>query len=160
MSTTASPTEKIQEKADSIRTRIDALHTEIEALLDIGDDLDIEILRFPKIFSKLSRYWDTAVTELSVAEQEFRMIHQHLMRHYSGSLSSEHYKVNPLRFAVPKTEVGNYVKVDPLYMAVERYKDIATLHTKILEDAKKACVDRSHTIRTAIEFRKFVAVGK
>lgn len=160
MSQELTPIQQLDKKTQDVLDSIKGIQIEIERRLEVNEDLDVESLKFTKIFSFFSRLWEEVEIELKTAEQELRLVSMHLTRHYSGVMSSEHYKKNPLTFSVPKAEVQNYVKVDPLFLSTERYFNAVAVKANLIEDAKKAVKERSYAIKNAIDYQKFVQEGR
>lgn len=96
--------------------------------------------------------WNTRKLEHMAADAE--KVKQFRARYYGGKLSSEHYKKEPLREAILKSDIDQYVKTDPVYLEAKSRLAEQERIVKYLEDSKKMLSDRTYLLNTALSFQK------
>ena len=133
------------------------IEAEVEKLLGIdGDNLDGEAIRNTKIFTQINRIYIQKSRQLGKMLNQLNSLEHMRKRHYSGKLTGEHYKKDPLPEAVLKTEIPEYLNVDPLVVEMRDNVKECERIVKFLEDAKGALRSRGFDIKNAIEYRKLM----
>jgi hypothetical protein len=119
-----------------------------------NDAIDQEASRHVKIFTEIQKLymWNTRKLEqLSIEADKVKMFRT---RFYSGKLPGEYYKKEPLREAILKTDIDQYVKVDNVYIEARTRLSEQERIVKYLEDAKKQLSDRTYLLNTALSFQR------
>lgn len=127
----------------------------VDPLLSINDDnLAHESTRQVKIFTTIQRLYMWNTRELEKRIQEVERVKNFRYRFYAGKLPSDHYKKEPLREAILKSDIDQYLKIDPVLVeAKERCSEQERI-VKFIEDAKKMLGDRGYLLRTALDFQR------
>lgn len=136
------------------------IESEIDKLLEVnGDDLDAEAIRNTKIFTKISRIYIQKSRQLGKLLDQQKQIEHVRKRHYSGKLTSEHYKKEPLNEAILKADIPEYMDIDPLVVEMRNQVKECERIVKFLEDSKKTLYSRGFDIKNAIDYRKMMLGG-
>lgn len=142
---------------DYTESTYEEIEARIETLLNIdSDNLDGEAIRNQKIFPEISRIYVQKSRKLSALINQLNKIEFNRTRHYSGKLTAEHYKKDPLTEAVLKTDIPNYMNVDPVVVEMRNLVKECERAVKFLEDAKGSLRARGFDIKNAIEYRKLM----
>mgnify|MGYP002143063935 CR=1 FL=1 len=132
----------------------------IEKTLTINfDELGRESVRQVHIFSELQKLhmWNTRRLEsLMIQQNQVKMAR---IRHYTGKMPAEHYKTDPLREAVLKTDLDIYMKIDKQVLEMSGLVNEQERIVKAIEEAKATLRDRGYNIKNAIEFQRMITLG-
>ena len=132
----------------------------VDELIGINNEnIDAEASRQTRIFTSLQKLymWNTRKLETMVNEHE--KVKAFRKKFYEGKLPSEHYKKEPLREAILKSDVEQYLKVDQVLLEAKARLTEQERIVKYLEDSKKMLSDRTYLLSTALNFQKMCAGG-
>jgi hypothetical protein len=133
------------------------IEKEVDRLLTINpDDLDGEAIRGPKIFTSLNRIYIQKSRQLSELMKALHKLEFKRQRYYAGKETSEVYRKEPLVEAVLKTDIPNYMNVDPLVTEMRELVKESERIVKFLEDAKGQLRQRGFDIKNALDFRRMM----
>ena len=127
----------------------------VDNLISINNDnIDAEASRQTRIFTSIQKLymWNTRKLEQMAADAE--KVKQFRSRFYGGKLPSDHYKKEPLREAILKSDIDQYVKTDPVYLEAKSRLAEQERIVKFIEDSKKMLSDRTYLLNTALSFMK------
>lgn len=132
----------------------------VEDLLVIkSDDLDAEALRGQKIFTQLNLIYIQVSRKLALLTKQKDTVEFNRTRHYSGKLTSLHYKNDPLPESILKTDIPNHMNVDPIVVEIRDMVRECERVVKFIEDAKGSLRSRGFDIKNAIDYRKLMMGG-
>lgn len=132
----------------------------IEQSLSINfDDLGREAVKQVKIFTDFQKLhmWNTRQLETLINQQN--QVKQARIRHYTGKMPAEHYKKEPLREAILKSDLDNHMRIDPQVLEIGTLVNEQERKVKAIEEAKSALKDRGYNIKNAIEFQRMITLG-
>lgn len=148
----------MQQKQPAVVTAdmtLDAIMDLVEVELQINNEaLDHEATRQVKIFSLIQRLYVMNTRKLEVMYTDAEKVKMFRTRFYSGKLTAEHYKKEPLREAILKSDVDQYVKIDAVYLEAKYRLSEQERVVKYIEDAKKQLSERTYLLNTALSFQK------
>lgn len=129
--------------------------TYIETELNIDDsNLGNEATRQVKIFSGFQRLHMLQTRKLEKLMNQLEIVKNARIRHYTGKMPGEHYKKEPLREAVLKSEVDQWLKIDSQLVEMKGLVNEQERIVKAIEEGKKQLSDRGYLIKNAIDFVK------
>lgn len=129
----------------------------VEDLLYINpDNLDGEALNNQKIFPKISRIYIQKSRKLMDLTKTMAKLEHKRRRYYSGKESAEIYKKEPLTEAILKSDVDNYMAIDPLVVEMRGLVKECEMIVKFLEESKGQLRSRGFDIKNSIEYRKMM----
>lgn len=125
-----------------------------EELVINDDNISHESTRQVKIFSKLQQLYVWNTRKLEKCINEMAQVKVSRYRFYTGKLPAEHYKKEPLRESILKSDVDSYMSIDPVVVEMKNRLAEQERIVKFLEDAKKQLNERAYLLRTALDFQK------
>lgn len=138
----------------------DQIIDEVDKLLDIdSDNLDAEAIRNQKIFGTIQRIYRQRASKLIGLMEQKDAVEMKRTRFYSGKLSAEEYKKEPLRESILKTDIPKYLDNDDLVKEIRKLVKEEEMVVKYLEEAKGSLRSRGFDIKNAIEWRKLMMGG-
>ncbi len=118
------------------------------------EKLDQEARKQSALFNALQRLLMLNTRKLEKEITHMEKIKLNRYRHYTGKMTSEHYKKEPQRETILKADVDTYIKNDQLYIEQsERLRESERI-VKYLEDCKKQLTERGYLIKTMLDFAK------
>ncbi len=130
----------------------------INSLLEIDQDhLDAEATRNQRIFAEISLAYVQKSRLLASLTSQLDKVEFKRFRHYAGKETSAHYKEEPLTEAILKTDIPNYMNIDPLVVEMRGLVKETERIVKYLEEAKGSLRSRGFDIKNAIEFKRLMA---
>ncbi len=130
----------------------------------IGNNLEIttenlgqEARKQASLFNALQRLLMFKTRKLEQELTNMEKVKLNRYRHYTGKMSSEHYKKEPLKETILKADVDIYAKNDPIQIEQSERLREAERIVKYLEDCKKQLTERGYLIKTMLDFAKMNA---
>jgi tRNA(Met) C34 N-acetyltransferase TmcA len=138
--------------------KYEEINDEIEKLLDIDNNkLDSEATRGQRIFTEINRIYIQVSRRLMSLTDQKNSVELHKFKHFTGKLTSAHYKENPLDVALLKTDVPRYMDTDAVVVEIRNLVKEAEMIVKLVESSLATLKGRSYDIRNAIDFQKFIS---
>lgn len=130
----------------------------IEDMLSIEPDadLDVEILKHPKIFGVLSRLHAVHARKLALLTSQKAKVEWQRERHYGGKMPAAHYKQDPLNEAVLKADIPKYMAVDPIVLEMRGVVAEQDRIVSMIENAQNQLRNRSWDIKNVIAYRQML----
>lgn len=132
----------------------------VNSMLAVDESkLDQEIVRQTKIFSDIQSIYLAEVRklrDLNVKQDKLKLDRWH---YYMGKAPASVYKKEPMNYTILKADIDKYLSADALLsemrMLVGEQEDLV----KFLEDALKRVSGRGYELKTAIDWKKWIAGG-
>jgi hypothetical protein len=122
-------------------------------------NLDREIIRQTKIFSDIQGIYLTEVRKLRDLNVKQDKLKLDRWMYYNGKAPAAVYKKDPMNYTILKSDIDKYLAADALLsemkMLVGEQEDLV----KFLEDALKRIQSRGYELKTAIDWKKWIAGG-
>lgn len=137
----------------------DNILTELENILKIEQSYEKESIRNSQVIIAVHKVFMRESRVLKSLYSEHKKLELIRWKHYSGKLSEEHYKKEPLKYAILKTDIDRYLKADAHIIASEKALHEQENVVKFCEDCIKRANGRGFDIKTAVEYTIFLAKG-
>ena len=138
--------------------KYEEINDEIEKLLNIDNNkLDSEATRGQRIFTEINRIYIQVSRRLMSLTDQKNSVELHRFKHFTGKLTSTHYKDNPLDVALLKTDVPRYMDTDAVVVEIRNLVKEAEMIVKMVESAQTTLRGRSFDIKNAISFQSLMA---
>ena len=138
-------------------TKIEDVIDKVDTLLAIdSDNLDAEAIRNTRIFTDINRMYITESRKLARLAVMKNKVEFKRNRFYGGKETAEHYKKEPLRESILKTDIPTYMNIDPQVLEIRGMYEEQEKVVKFLEESKQALRSRGFDVKNAIEFRRLM----
>jgi hypothetical protein len=137
---------------------LEQLQLEADKDLKINDtELDLESLKTPQIHNKYMKHYTKFRLLLTRTEDELRILKRDKWEYYTGKADPKVYQLKPFNFKILKTDIDKYLEADEEIQRLTQ--KVAYLNTVIdfLDKTIRVIVNRTYTIKNAIEWRRFTS---
>jgi hypothetical protein len=137
---------------------LEQLQLEADKDLKINDtELDLESLKTPQIHNKYMKHYTKFRLLLTRTEDELKIIRRDKWEYYTGKADPKVYQLKPFNFKILKTDIDKYLEADEDIQRLTQ--KVAYLNTVIdfLDKTIRVIVNRTYTIKNAIEWRRFTS---
>jgi hypothetical protein len=137
---------------------LEQLQLEADKDLKINDtELDLESLKTPQLHNKWMKHYTKFKLLLTRTEDELRILKRDKWEYYTGKSSPQVYQAKPFNFKILKTDIDKYLEADEDLLKLTQ--KVAYLNTVIdfLDRTIRVIVNRTYTIKNAIEWRRFTS---
>jgi len=137
---------------------LEQLQLEADKDLKINDtELDLESLKTPQIHNKYMKHYTKFRLLLTRTEDELRILRRDKWEYYTGKSDPKVYQLKPFNFKILKTDIDKYLEADEEIQRLTQ--KVAYLNTVIdfLDKTIRVIVNRTYTIKNAIEWRRFTS---
>ena len=137
---------------------LEQLQLEADKDLKINDtELDLESLKTPQLHNKYMKHYTKFKLLLTRTEDELKMLRRDKWEYYTGKADPKVYQLKPFNFKILKTDIDKYLEADEDIQRLTQ--KVAYLNTVIdfLDKTIRVIVNRTYTIKNAIEWRRFTS---
>jgi len=137
---------------------LEQLQLEADKDLKINDtELDLESLKTPQLHNKYMKHYTKFRLLLTRTEDELKMLRRDKWEYYTGKSDPKVYQLKPFNFKILKTDIDKYLEADEEIQRLTQ--KVAYLNTVIdfLDKTIRVIVNRTYTIKNAIEWRRFTS---
>ena len=137
---------------------LEQLQLEADKDLKINDtELDLESLKTPQIHNKYMKHYTKFKLLLTRTEDELRTMKRDKWEYYTGKADPSVYQVKPFDLKIMRTDIDKYLEADEDIQKLSQ--KIAYLITVVdfLDKTIRVIVNRTYTIKNAIEWRRFTS---
>ena len=135
---------------------LEQLQLEADKDLKINDtELDLESLKTPQLHNKYMKHYTKFRLLLTRTEDELKTIKRDKWEYYTGKADPAVYQAKPFNFKILKTDIDKYLEADEDIQKLTQ--KVAYLNTIVdfLDRTLRVIVNRTYTIKNAIEWRRF-----
>ena len=135
---------------------LEQLQLEADKDLKINDlELDLESLKTPQLHNKYMKHYTKFKLLLTRTEDELRTMKRNKWEYYTGKADPSVYQAKPFDLKIMRTDIDKYLEADEDIQRLTQ--KIAYLITVIdfLDKTIRVIVNRTYTIKNAIEWRRF-----
>lgn len=138
-------------------SKVEDIIDQVDKLLMIdSDNLDAEALRNTRIFAEINRIYIREARLLTKLDVMKNKVEIKRFRFYSGKETSEHYKKEPLRESLLKTDIPQHMNIDPQVIEIRAMYNEQEKIVKFLEESKWTLKSRGEDIKNAIAWRRLM----
>jgi hypothetical protein len=137
---------------------LEQLQLEADKDLKINDtELDLESLKTPQLHNKYMKHYTKFKLLLTRTEDELRTMKRDKWEYYTGKADPSVYQAKPFDLKIMRTDIDKYLEADEDLQKLSQ--KIAYLITVIdfLDKTLRVIVNRTYTIKNAIEWRRFTS---
>ena len=137
---------------------LEQLQLEADKDLKINDtELDLESLKTPQLHNKYMKHYTKFKLLLTRTEDELKTIKRDKWEYYTGKADPAVYQAKPFNFKILKTDIDKYLEADEEIQKLTQ--KVAYLNTVVdfLDRTIRIIVNRTYTIKNAIEWRRFTS---
>jgi hypothetical protein len=137
---------------------LEQLQLEADKDLKINDtELDLESLKTPQLHNKWMKHYTKFKLLLTRTEDELRTMKRNKWEYYTGKADPSVYQAKPFDLKIMRTDIDKYLEADEDLQKLSQ--KIAYLITVVdfLDKTIRVIVNRTYTIKNAIEWRRFTS---
>lgn len=137
---------------------LEELQEQADKDLKINDvELDLESLRTPQLHNKYMKHYTKFKLLLTRAEDDFKTLRRDKWEYYTGKSDPSVYINKPFDLKILKTDIDKYLDADEDIKLLSQ--KVVYLHTVVdfLDRTLRIIVNRTYTIKNAIEWRRFTS---
>jgi hypothetical protein len=137
---------------------LEQLQLEADKDLKINDtELDLESLKTPQLHNKYMKHYTKFRLLLTRTEDELRTMKRDKWEYYTGKADPSVYQAKPFDLKIMRTDIEKYLEADEDIQKLSQ--KIAYLITVVdfLDKTIRVIVNRTYTIKNAIEWRRFTS---
>jgi hypothetical protein len=137
---------------------LEQLQLEADKDLKINDtELDLESLKTPQLHNKYMKHYTKFKLLLTRTEDELRTMKRDKWEYYTGKADPSVYQAKPFDLKIMRTDIDKYLEADEDIQKLSQ--KIAYLITVVdfLDKTIRVIVNRTYTIKNAIEWRRFTS---
>jgi hypothetical protein len=142
----------------SILMTLEELQEQADKDLKINDvELDLESLKTPQLHNKYMKHYTKFKLLLTRAEDDFKTLRRDKWEYYTGKSDPSVYALKPFDLKILKTDIDKYLDADEDIKLLSQ--KVVYLHTVVdfLDRTLRMIVNRTYTIKNAIEWRRFTS---
>jgi hypothetical protein len=137
---------------------LEQLQLEADKDLKINDtELDLESLKTPQLHNKWMKHYTKFKLLLTRTEDELRILKRDKWEYYTGKADPTVYQAKPFNFKILKTDIDKYLESDEDIQKLTQKVAYLNVVIDFLDRTIRIIVNRTYTIKNAIEWRRFTS---
>ena len=135
---------------------LEQLQLEADKDLKINDtELDLESLKTPQLHNKYMKHYTKFKLLLTRTEDELRTIKRDKWEYYTGKADPSVYQAKPFDLKIMRTDIDKYLEADEDIQRLSQKVAYLITVVDFLDRTLRVVVNRTYTIKNAIEWRRF-----
>jgi hypothetical protein len=137
---------------------LEELQLEADKDLKINDtELDLESLKTPQLHNKYMKHYTKFKLLLTRTEDELRTIKRDKWEYYTGKADPSVYQAKPFDLKIMRTDIDKYLEADEDIQRLSQKVAYLITVVDFLDRTLRVVVNRTYTIKNAIEWRRFTS---
>jgi hypothetical protein len=137
---------------------LEQLQLEADKDLKINDtELDLESLKTPQLHNKYMKHYTKFKLLLTRTEDELRTIKRDKWEYYTGKADPSVYQAKPFDLKIMRTDIDKYLEADEDIQKLSQKVAYLITVVDFLDRTLRVVVNRTYTIKNAIEWRRFTS---
>jgi len=137
---------------------LEELQLEADKDLKINDtELDLESLKTPQLHNKYMKHYTKFKLLLTRTEDELRTIKRDKWEYYTGKADPSVYQAKPFDLKIMRTDIDKYLEADEDIQKLTQKVAYLITVVDFLDRTLRVIVNRTYTIKNAIEWRRFTS---
>jgi hypothetical protein len=137
---------------------LEQLQLEADKDLKINDtELDLESLKTPQLHNKYMKHYTKFKLLLTRTEDELRILKRDKWEYYTGKADPAIYQAKPFNFKILKTDIDKYLEADEDIQKITQKMIYLNTVIDFLDRTLRVIINRTYTIKNAIEWRRFTS---
>lgn len=137
---------------------LEQLQLEADKDLKINDtELDLESLKTPQLHNKYMKHYTKFKLLLTRTEDELRTMKRDKWEYYTGKADPSVYQAKPFDLKIMRTDIDKYLEADEDIQKLSQKVAYLITVVDFLDKTIRVIVNRTYTIKNAIEWRRFTS---
>jgi hypothetical protein len=137
---------------------LEQLQLEADKDLKINDtELDLESLKTPQLHNKYMKHYTKFKLLLTRTEDELKTIKRDKWEYYTGKADPSVYQAKPFDLKIMRTDIDKYLEADEDIQRLTQKVAYLITVVDFLDRTLRVIVNRTYTIKNAIEWRRFTS---
>ena len=137
---------------------LEQLQLEADKDLKINDtELDLESLKTPQLHNKYMKHYTKFKLLLTRTEDELKTIKRDKWEYYTGKADPSVYQAKPFDLKIMRTDIDKYLEADEDIQRLSQKVAYLITVVDFLDKTLRVIVNRTYTIKNAIEWRRFTS---
>jgi hypothetical protein len=137
---------------------LEQLQLEADKDLKINDtELDLESLKTPQLHNKYMKHYTKFKLLLTRTEDELKTIKRDKWEYYTGKADPSVYQAKPFDLKIMRTDIDKYLEADEDIQKLSQKVAYLITVVDFLDRTLRVVVNRTYTIKNAIEWRRFTS---
>ena len=137
---------------------LEQLPLEADKDLKINDtELDLESLKTPQLHNKYMKHYTKFKLLLTRTEDELRTMKRDKWEYYTGKADPSVYQAKPFDLKIMRTDIDKYLEADEDLQKLSQKIAYLIIVVDFLDKTIRVIVNRTYTIKNAIEWRRFTS---
>jgi hypothetical protein len=137
---------------------LEQLQLEADKDLKINDtELDLESLKTPQLHNKYMKHYTKFKLLLTRTEDELRTMKRDKWEYYTGKADPSVYQAKPFDLKIMRTDIDKYLEADEDIQRLSQKVAYLITVVDFLDKTLRVIVNRTYTIKNAIEWRRFTS---
>jgi hypothetical protein len=137
---------------------LEELQLEADKDLKINDtELDLESLKTPQLHNKYMKHYTKFKLLLTRTEDELRTMKRDKWEYYTGKADPSVYQAKPFDLKIMRTDIDKYLEADDDIQKLSQKVSYLITVVDFLDKTIRVIVNRTYTIKNAIEWRRFTS---
>jgi hypothetical protein len=137
---------------------LEQLQLEADKDLKINDtELDLESLKTPQLHNKYMKHYTKFKLLLTRTEDELKTIKRDKWEYYTGKADPSVYQAKPFDLKIMRTDIDKYLEADEDIQRLSQKVAYLITVVDFLDRTLRVVVNRTYTIKNAIEWRRFTS---
>jgi hypothetical protein len=137
---------------------LEQLQLEADKDLKINDtELDLESLKTPQLHNKYMKHYTKFKLLLTRTEDELRTMKRDKWEYYTGKADPSVYQAKPFDLKIMRTDIDKYLEADEDIQRLSQKVAYLITVVDFLDKTIRVIVNRTYTIKNAIEWRRFTS---
>jgi len=137
---------------------LEQLQLEADKDLKINDtELDLESLKTPQLHNKYMKHYTKFKLLLTRTEDELKTIKRDKWEYYTGKADPSVYQAKPFDLKIMRTDIDKYLEADVDIQKLSQKVTYLITVVDFLDRTLRVIVNRTYTIKNAIEWRRFTS---
>ena len=137
---------------------LEQLQLEADKDLKINDtELDLESLKTPQLHNKYMKHYTKFKLLLTRTEDELKTIKRDKWEYYTGKADPSVYQAKPFDLKIMRTDIDKYLEADIDIQKLSQKVAYLVTVVDFLDRTLRVVVNRTYTIKNAIEWRRFTS---
>ena len=135
---------------------LEQLQLEADKDLKINDtELDLESLKTPQLHNKYMKHYTKFKLLLTRTEDELRTMKRNKWEYYTGKADPSVYQAKPFDLKIMRTDIDKYLEADEDLQRLSQKVAYLITVVDFLDKTLRVIINRTYTIKNAIEWRRF-----
>jgi len=137
---------------------LEQLQLEADKDLKINDtELDLESLKTPQLHNKYMKHYTKFKLLLTRTEDELKTIKRDKWEYYTGKADPSVYQAKPFDLKIMRTDIDKYLEADVDIQKLSQKVAYLITVVDFLDRTLRVVINRTYTIKNAIEWRRFTS---